>query len=166
MTEALLTPETIVSLARYFSADSTLVKNARAQCAPGEHAIRGGVQLAGVLKVGDDYTALATPRLSGLHVLTLVVVQLVEDGVLPKTSALALASRVLDAALEAPQSDEALAASKSELVVEIAKTKTQVQKRIAERLPREPRAGRVAFNGFAEGLAPRKGFAAGVNVEE
>jgi hypothetical protein len=150
-------PEALVALSRYFSADGTLIKQARALCTPGEHRLRGAVQFAGTLSVGQPYEALATPRLSGLQVATLFVVHLVEEG-LSKAAALALAARVIDSALEAPSTDDALAKSEDPLIAELVRTKAQVQKRVADRLPREPRMGQTKFNGLVEPRAPAPTF--------
>lgn len=153
-------PEALVALSRYFSSDGTLIKKARALCTPGEHRLRGAVQFAGTLSVGQPFEALATPRLSGLQVATLFVVHLVNEEGLSKASALALAARVIDSALEAPSSDDALAKSEDPLVAELVRTKAQVQKRVADRLPREPRMGQTKFNGIVEPRAPAPTFGA------
>ncbi len=154
-----MTPETIVALSRYFDKESTLVTEARAQCQPGEHKVKGAVQIAGVLKIGEPYTQQATPRLSGLHALTLMVSLLVIEDKMTKQAALALVERVLVAALTDPVTEEDMAKSKEELVQEMIRTKAQIQKRIGDALPREPRSGMTTFKGLAEESHPDRTFA-------
>lgn len=152
-------PQLVVAISKYFDGDQSLVKGARAECAPGEHDVLGAIQLAGKLKVGEPYESRPSPRLVGAHVATTFVALLVVDGILRKQEALALATRVMELALQQPLSEEELAKSEDEVVLELVRTKAQVAKRIAELLPREKRNGQVNFRGLAEGLAPSKEFA-------
>ena len=154
-----LTPATIVALSRFFDAKARVVEVARERCAPGEHPIKGAVQIVGTLNVGDDYLATPTARLSALHVASLLVTELVLEHDFPKTRALALLRKVFEEALRAPASEEALGESKDEITLEVVRTKGQLQKRLAELLPKEQRRGVVKFSGIAEAHEASPGFA-------
>lgn len=158
-----LSPEEILAIAKHFKDDSDLVKQARERVAPGKHTIRAAVQLAGILKVNNNYFMTPTPRLSGLQCLLVVTLGLMDECAMSKSQALAFVARVIELVLTLPLSEEELKKNAENtddaLAKELIRTKEQIQARIGKALAKVEAKGACSFNGLAEPTGVGKGFA-------
>lgn len=154
-----LSPQEIVSLARYFDKDGPLVKEARAALLAGKYDIKCAVQVAGELTVFEDYFQRKVGELLTMRTISLLVTHLVNKEILSKQAALGLLEKVLEESLTKPQSEEEMEKSKDPFVLELLRTKKQVTTRIRKATPESISKGSTKFNGLAEVHSPAKTFA-------
>ena len=137
-----LDPTTIVACAKLFAPTSKLVKDARKLVPVGTVTVNATVELAGVLKVDEDYDTTPTVSVPLLRALCLVAQRAGFQG----PAALALVGDVLADVL-APGSDldanEELAALTKDAEAQLKTLRVA----LTDKLPKAHRAGACSFKG-------------------